>query len=199
MNHLTKPHWKKCKKIYNTASLLNDPEIRDKVSKNPELSLITMDSKAILSKHQNDFSQYMLRNLTIDELRAIRGVLPKFRNDQRRQLDWVETLESKIDQESNAPKKAPSPPKAPAKLFKPKAAPKAGAPPGDMFAELLAKRKKLGTDGEPDLDSPKEKEEKPKVGTLRLAKTAKGSNISGTFPTPPPNAPKPPPPPPPPM
>jgi len=160
-----------------------------------------MDSKAILSKHQNDFSQYLLRNLEHDELRAIRGALPKFRNDQKRQLDWVESLESKIDQSANAPKKPP-PPKLAAPKFKPKPASKAvGAPPGDMFAELLAKRKKLGSDGAEE-EAPEPKKEEVKVGTLKLAKSPsiKG-NTSQTSSTPapkPPLAPKPPPPPPPP-
>ncbi len=35
----------------------NDPELRDKILKNPELSFIGLDPKAILAKHQNDFSQ----------------------------------------------------------------------------------------------------------------------------------------------
>ena len=35
----------------------SDPTLRDKVLKNPELSLIGLDPKAILAKHQNDFGQ----------------------------------------------------------------------------------------------------------------------------------------------
>lgn len=35
----------------------DDPVLKDKVQKNPELTLIGMDPKAILSKHQNDFQQ----------------------------------------------------------------------------------------------------------------------------------------------
>lgn len=38
----------------------NEPGLRDKVLKNPELSLIGLDPKAILAKHQNDFSQVSL-------------------------------------------------------------------------------------------------------------------------------------------
>jgi len=190
-------------KVYHASSIVNDPDIRDKVSKNPELVLITMESKAILSKHQNDFAQYMLRNLELDELRAIRAILPKFRNDQKRQLDWVESLENKIEQVASAPPKKAAPPKPPAKLSKPKKIlPPAGAPTGDMFAELLAKRKKLGTDGEPEAESPKEKEEKQKVGTLKLGKTAnKGSSLTVSQSSTPPVSPgpRPPPPPPPPL
>lgn len=79
----------------------------------------------------------MLRNLTLDELRAVRASLPKFRNDQKRyfnhyyfyflrkiynylinyirQIDWVESLESKIELVSKEPpKKPPAVKKAPA-------------------------------------------------------------------------------------
>lgn len=61
----------------------DNEEIKDKAMKNPELTLIGMDPKMILAKHQNDFQQYMLRNLSLDELRAIRASLPKFRGDQK--------------------------------------------------------------------------------------------------------------------
>lgn len=56
----------------------------------------------------------MLRNLTLDELRAIRASLPKFRNDQKRQSDWTDALEEKIETVSKNPPKPPAPKKAPA-------------------------------------------------------------------------------------
>jgi len=145
--------------IYNAENVRNDVALRDKVLKNPELSLIGLDPKAILSKHQNDFSQYLLRLSDLDELRAIRASLPKFRGDQKRQLEWVEILENKIDEMAKAPPKKPAPPKPPsAKTWKPKPvaatpAADASAPPptSNMFAELLAKRKKIDVadDGAP--------------------------------------------------
>jgi len=155
--------------------------------------LIGMDPKAILAKHQNDFSQYLIRITEIDELRAIRASLPKFRNDQKRQLEWVEILENKIDQVSKAPPKKPAPPKAPsAKTWKPKAPPK-GAPPVDMFAELLAKRNKLDEDGNPEERKPEPEKKESAPSKIKLA-PMKNSNTSTPV-LPPSNAPLPPPPP----
>jgi len=101
--------------IYTPENIQNDPELKEKVHKNPELTLICLDAKVILSKHQNDFQQYLLRNLDLDELRAIRASLPKFRNDQKRQLDWVDSLEDKIEQLAKNPIQKPPPPKPAAK------------------------------------------------------------------------------------
>jgi hypothetical protein len=55
----------------------------------------------------------MLRNLSMDELRAIRASLPKFRNDQKRQVDWADALENKIEATVKNPPKPPAK-KAPA-------------------------------------------------------------------------------------
>eukprot|EP00026_Physarum_polycephalum_P001318 Phypoly_transcript_01319.p1 GENE.Phypoly_transcript_01319~~Phypoly_transcript_01319.p1 ORF type:complete len:993 (+),score=250.77 Phypoly_transcript_01319:209-3187(+) len=148
---LNKASLEKLLKVYNAENLQKDPSLRDKVLKNPELSLIGLDPKAILAKHQNDFGQYLLRLTEIDELRAIRASLPKFRPDQKRQIEWVEILEAKIETVAKAPPKKPAPPKPPsAKSWKPKPPTKKDAPPTDMFAELLAKRKKFGGDDADD-------------------------------------------------
>eukprot|EP01111_Echinosteliopsis_oligospora_P013824 TRINITY_DN5058_c0_g1_i1.p1 TRINITY_DN5058_c0_g1~~TRINITY_DN5058_c0_g1_i1.p1 ORF type:complete len:532 (-),score=183.76 TRINITY_DN5058_c0_g1_i1:46-1641(-) len=128
--------------VYTPDKIKNDKPTKDRVTKSPELALIGMDPKAILAKHQNDFTQYLLHNLEMDELRAIRASLPKFRNDQKRQLDWVETLENKIEMKAKEPPKKPAPPKAPAIKFKPPPPPAGGAP-VDMFAELKARRKQI--------------------------------------------------------
>jgi len=202
---LNKEALEKMRLIYNPDSIKNNPEIRDRVLKNPELSLIGMDPKAILSKHQNDFSQYLLRITDISELRAIRGSLPKFRNDQKRQQEWLEILESKIEQVAKAPPKKSAPPKpAAAKLWKPKPPPKAGGPPTDMFAELLAKRNKIDLEGGESKEE--SKAEEPAPAAAPLEKKSQPSRIklapmkSPTAPTPPsaPAAGGPPPPPPPP-
>lgn len=49
-----------------------------------------MDQEAILKMHQNDFKNFTLRQLDLEELRAVRGALPNFRRDQRIQLDWMD-------------------------------------------------------------------------------------------------------------
>jgi len=209
---LNKEALEKMKKIYNADSFMNNNEIKEKLKSNPELGLIGMDPKAILAKHQNDFTQFLLRNLTLDELRAIRASLPKFRNDQKRQQDWVEILEAKIDQMALNPPAAATPKAPKAATLKIKVKPPlpsaggagAAAGGGGLFAELLAKRKALGDNGvETSGDAPPppktpKKEDSPtpsKPGTIKLAPNR--SPLNGP---PPPLAPgkAPPPPPPPP-
>lgn len=83
-------------------------------------------------------------------MRAIRAILPKWRSDQKRQQEWQDALENKIEAiAKNIPKPKPVAPK-PKAAPKPKPAPKPAAAaaggdakPGDLFAELLAKRKRL--------------------------------------------------------
>jgi len=161
-------------KVYTPDNARNDPIIKDKINKNPELVLIGMDPKAILAKHQNDFSQFLLRLSDIDDLRAIRASLPKFRNDQKRQLEWVEILESKIEQVTKAPPKKPAPPKPMAPKWKAKAPPK-GVKPTDMFAELLAKKKGVdaGSAGKVEVEDKKPEEDKrPKEAAISKIKLA---------------------------
>eukprot|EP00026_Physarum_polycephalum_P001700 Phypoly_transcript_01702.p1 GENE.Phypoly_transcript_01702~~Phypoly_transcript_01702.p1 ORF type:complete len:974 (+),score=211.05 Phypoly_transcript_01702:222-3143(+) len=175
---LNKAALEKMVKVYYAEAIRDDPIIKDKVQKNPELLLIGMDPKAILSKHQNDFAQYMLRNLSLDELRAIRASLPKFRNDQKRQIDWMESLEQKIEQVSKEPPKKPAAKKAPAIKIKTKPAGSGG---GDFLAELMARQKREAAERGEVVEEEK-KETKP-VSALKLAPKA-----------PPPSAPTPPPP-----
>jgi len=141
---LNRAAWEKLIHIYSRENIKNDPAIRDKIRQNPELTLICMDPKAISAKHMGDFQMYTLNNLTEDEMRAIRAILPKWRSDQKRQADWTDVLENKIDQIAKNPKKEKAPPKPPAKkAVALKAKRPAAAPTGDVFAELLAKRKRL--------------------------------------------------------
>eukprot|EP00026_Physarum_polycephalum_P003126 Phypoly_transcript_03135.p1 GENE.Phypoly_transcript_03135~~Phypoly_transcript_03135.p1 ORF type:complete len:786 (+),score=197.39 Phypoly_transcript_03135:146-2503(+) len=135
---LNKAALEKMIRVYTPEAIRDNPDIKERVKQNPELTLIGMDPKIILAKHQNDFQQYMLRNLTMDELRAVRASLPKFRNDQKRQTDWVETLENKIETVAKSPPKPPTK-KAPAIKIKTK-------PPGeggDFLSELMKKRKQI--------------------------------------------------------
>jgi hypothetical protein len=157
---LNRAAWENLIKVFSRENIKHEPAIRDRLKENPELGLICMDPKAIGMKHQGDFQMYTLNNLSEEELRAIRAILPKWRSDQTRQAAWTDALENKIDQlAKNGPKKpraerkpaAPkpplgppgAPPKAPPAPGKAKKA-AAAVPAGDVFAELLAKRKKLG-------------------------------------------------------
>jgi len=143
---LNKDALEKMMKILTPENLRTNEELKDRLMQNPELLLIGLDPKSIIAKHQNDFAGYFMRGLTLVELRAIRASLPKFRKDQKRQLEWVETLENRIEAVSKDPPKAAkkAAPKPPASLTKKKVAQqaklKAGAPPGDLFAELKKKR-----------------------------------------------------------
>lgn len=150
---LNRAAWEAMIRVYSRENIKHDPEIRDKLKHNPELGLISMDPRAISAKHQGDFQMYTLNNLSMDEMRAIRAILPKWRSDQRRQQDWQDALENKIEQMvKNPPKErkvAPPPPQAPSDEAGPskplnKKKPTVAAPPsGDVFAELLAKRKRV--------------------------------------------------------
>jgi len=142
---LNRAAWEAMIKVYSRDNIKNDPEIREKLKQNPELGLICMDPKAIGAKHQGDFQMYTLNNLNMEEMRAIRAILPKWRSDQKRQQEWQDALENKIDQLQKNPVKAKPPPRTgPPKPIAVKAKkPAAAAPSGDIFAELLAKRKRL--------------------------------------------------------
>jgi len=167
---LNKASLEKMVKIYNLENIKNDGVLKDKILKNPELALIGLDSKAILSKHQNDFQQYLLRNLEIDELRAIRASLPKFRNDQKRQIEWVEFLENKIEETAKGnPGLPPRPPSIRTVLWRPKTSSIPGSG-GDMFSELLKKRTRVESDitSKPvvEVETPPPKKE---IGSIKLA------------------------------
>lgn len=150
---LNRAAWEAMIRVYSRENIKHNAEIRDKVKQNPELGLICMDPRAISAKHQGDFQMYTLNNLSMEEMRAIRAILPRWRNDQRKQQDWQDALENKIEQMvKNPPKErrptdAPKPPPAMApasKLTSSASKKKSAVPPsGDVFAELLAKRKRV--------------------------------------------------------
>ena len=51
-----------------------------------------MEPETILRLHPNDFKTYTLKGIGVDELRAIRALLPVFRKEQTIQTDWVEVF-----------------------------------------------------------------------------------------------------------
>eukprot|EP01113_Clastostelium_recurvatum_P046306 TRINITY_DN80_c0_g1_i7.p1 TRINITY_DN80_c0_g1~~TRINITY_DN80_c0_g1_i7.p1 ORF type:complete len:1129 (-),score=468.23 TRINITY_DN80_c0_g1_i7:134-3520(-) len=144
---LNKKALEKMLEKFADGAVKKNSALDDHIREHPELTLIGMDPRAILAKHQNDFQSYLVRGLETEELRAICASLPKFRNDQKKQQDWVTFLENKIDQQTKededpSRKKRPAGPRPPRTLGPPKKAPAKKAPPsGDVFAELLARRK----------------------------------------------------------
>lgn len=91
---------------------LNEQDRKQRFTDNPELKLMFLEPQAILKLHQNDFKMFAIRGLTAEELRALRGCLPTFRKDQRVQLDWVDSIEGKIEELGSSEAKPPPPPKA---------------------------------------------------------------------------------------
>ncbi|KNC76535.1 hypothetical protein SARC_10969, partial [Sphaeroforma arctica JP610] len=87
MRPLNKAAWEACKGRFTRKKAATDEEMQKKIAKNPELSLIDVDSKIIGNLHQNDFRQFVLLGLSSKELRAIYYVLPKFRSDQTIQIE----------------------------------------------------------------------------------------------------------------
>ncbi|GAM26464.1 hypothetical protein SAMD00019534_096390 [Acytostelium subglobosum LB1] len=133
---------------YNPNNIERNPELKDRIKESPELALIGMDPKAIMSKHQNDFQQYFIIKCTLEELRAIRASLPKWRGDQKRQIDWTNALEDKIEQFAKnppPPRRTPSRPKLGGlpPPPKPPKAPVAGASQASLMNELLRRRRKV--------------------------------------------------------
>jgi len=141
----------KMRKILETQFRQNSDKFIKKISKKPILKLILMDKEEIGKKHQNDFKQYVLSNLSLEELRAVFASLPSFRSDQEVQVQIVINCQDKIDELVKNPPKP--------KVKKPK--PTGGMPPppppimmakkinnsqtvdtNGLFAELLNKRKR---------------------------------------------------------
>jgi len=104
----------------------------------------------INKKHVNDFKGLTTQNLTLEEARALYGVMPEFRKDQESQLMFLGQLKDKIELEVKKPKEKAPPPIVAKKpvVFKkpPPGKPGAGgdAGGGDFLAELVKKRKVVG-------------------------------------------------------
>ncbi|EFA80801.1 C2 domain-containing protein [Heterostelium album PN500] len=138
----------KLQPTYAAANIERTPELKDRVKAYPELLLIGLDSKIIASKHQNDFQSYFLTNCTLEELRAIRASLPKWRADQKKQMEWTISLENKIEQYSkNPPPQRPVPkiekPKLKPSLVKPISSNNNAGGQDSVMAELLKRRRKI--------------------------------------------------------
>jgi len=118
------------------------------LKRKPELKFIECTPDAIMKKHVNDFKGLTTQNLTLEEARALYGVMPEFRKDQESQLQFIGQLKDKIENEMKKPKDKGPPPivaKKPVVFKKPppgKGAASDGG--GDFLAELVKKRKVVG-------------------------------------------------------
>jgi len=134
------------------ANIASDDTLLARKRQYPALSLIGMDPQTILGKHQNDFNQYLLGDLSIEEVRAIRASLPTFRRDQKKQHEFVEGLDNKIEQLAKSPAASPKPTRvfASPPIARTKAQGMGGCVGGssggggmaNLAAELMSKRRK---------------------------------------------------------
>jgi len=100
-----------------------------------------------MKKHVNDFKGLTTQNLTLEEARALYGVMPEFRKDQESQLMFLGQLKDKIENEMKKPKEKGPPPivaKKPVVFKKPPPGKGGGEGGGDFLAELVKKRKVVG-------------------------------------------------------
>jgi hypothetical protein len=128
------------KEVYNPERIRGEPELLKRVGENPELRLLFMESETILRLHQNDYKTYTMKNITLEEMRAIRALLPPWKQDQHVQREWTETLDDRIDALAAAANKPAAPKKEVKKIALPKGKPAAAG--GDIFSELLARKGK---------------------------------------------------------
>jgi len=124
-----------------------DEEFRIRRKQYLALQLIGLDKDIIMGKHQSDYNVYPLSDLSEEELRAIRASLPTYRKEQRRQLEFVEALELRIQQVKTLPipsekiKRSPSTPSC-LKFSSPKLRLGHGRVPSmvDLVTELTARK-----------------------------------------------------------
>jgi len=122
---------------------MGDQGVLELLKTKPELKLALFPPDRIAKLHERDFTSLTTQNLTLQEARALYAAMPPFRKEQEKQIQWVDSLKSKIENEVSKPKFAPPPPIAPKKTIKLPTAPKGGAAKqGDFLAELMAKRAK---------------------------------------------------------
>lgn len=122
---------------------MGDAGVLELLKTKPELKLVLRTPEQLIKLHERDFMSLTTQNLTLQEARALYAAMPNFRREQEKQLQWVDALKNKIENEMSKPAKAPPPPIAPKKVVKLPKAPKktgGGGGGGDFLQELLQKR-----------------------------------------------------------
>jgi len=136
--------------VRNALNALSPMKKTAALKRKPELKFVECTPDQINKKHVNDFKGLTTQNLTLEEARALYGVMPEFRKDQESQLMFLGQLKDKIELEMKKPKEKAPPPIVAKKpvVFKkpPPGKPGAGgdAGGGDFLAELVKKRKVVG-------------------------------------------------------
>jgi len=133
-------------KVYANLKNMPDSKLTAVFKRKPELKFILRTPKQLLAAHANDFKQVSTQNLMLIEARALYHNMPVFRRDQEQQLQFVQQLQTKIEQEMAKPQKPAPPPIQPKKAVviktKKSGGGGGGGGGGDFLQELLQKRKR---------------------------------------------------------
>jgi len=146
------PNKEAFEKVAANLKAMPDQKLTAVFKRKPELKFILRTPEQILRAHANDFKQASTQNLILIEARALYHNMPVFRRDQEQQAQFVQQLQSKIEEEMKKPSK-PAPPPISAKkkvVIKTKKGGGSsgggggggGSGGGDFLSELLQKRKR---------------------------------------------------------
>jgi len=130
-------------KVAANLKAMPDQKLTAVFKRKAELKFILRTPDQILRAHANDFKQVSTQNLILIEARALYHNMPVFRRDQEQQMQFVQQLQAKIEDEMKKPQKPAPPPIATKKKEEVVIKTKKGGGGGDGFlAELLQKRKR---------------------------------------------------------
>eukprot|EP01125_Pyxidicula_operculata_P010968 TRINITY_DN3600_c1_g2_i1.p1 TRINITY_DN3600_c1_g2~~TRINITY_DN3600_c1_g2_i1.p1 ORF type:complete len:299 (+),score=88.06 TRINITY_DN3600_c1_g2_i1:112-897(+) len=108
----------------------------------PALKLVTYNPEKILKLHDNDWTTFVSHGLNLLEARAVFFSLPKFRKDQTKQLQFMESVKNKIEDLKNQTFVAkPIVAKKQVKLQRPQTSTTSSE--GGFLEELVQRRKKF--------------------------------------------------------
>jgi len=82
---------------YSEENQENNKALKERFETIPALRLILIDPADIVKKHQNDWKLMTTNLLSLEEMRAIAGNLPKFGRNQLRQQAWADALDNRIE------------------------------------------------------------------------------------------------------
>jgi len=86
------------KKIWNELKKLKDEDRIERFKKDPVLSLLSLSPDAILKQHEANWLILTAHDLNLLESRAVYAVLPVFKKEQTRQQQFVDGLQTKIEE-----------------------------------------------------------------------------------------------------
>eukprot|EP01123_Difflugia_compressa_P016074 TRINITY_DN955_c0_g3_i1.p1 TRINITY_DN955_c0_g3~~TRINITY_DN955_c0_g3_i1.p1 ORF type:complete len:239 (-),score=96.13 TRINITY_DN955_c0_g3_i1:88-774(-) len=140
------PNKEAFEKVLANLKAMPEQKLTAVFKRKPELKFILKTPDQLLKAHVNDFKQVSTQNLILIEARALFHNMPAFRRDQEQQMQFVQQLQTKIQQEAVKQETKPAPPPIQATkkvVIKTKKGGGGGGGGGAGFLdELLAKRKR---------------------------------------------------------